>query len=179
MAGWPGIGPPASERTASLVALAMVGATAARKSVSRSVKSRPARTMPAAPQHVPSARNMTRSSWSIPKGRHTLLSRALLVRSRSGKSDNLAVDSLRRARVANLWGSSIEYSDSASRCSYSGGIRASPLVMVLITSVSGSMVAQQARSVLTVSSIRPIAAVCRSLTPSPEAASATISRRAR
>jgi hypothetical protein len=51
--------------------------------------------------------------------------------------------------------------------------------MVLITSVSGSMVAQQARSVLTVSSISPIAAVCRSVTPSPEAASATISRRSR
>ncbi len=58
MAGWPpGIEPRASERTASLVALAMAGATAARKSVSRSVKSRPGRTMPAAPQHAPSARN--------------------------------------------------------------------------------------------------------------------------
>ena len=42
MAGWsPGIELPASERTASLVASAMAGATAARKSVSRSLKSLP------------------------------------------------------------------------------------------------------------------------------------------
>jgi hypothetical protein len=59
------------------------------------------------------------------------------------------------------------------------GIRASPLVMVLITRVSGSMVAQQVRSVPTLLSIKRIAAACKSATPSPEAASAAISRRAR
>jgi hypothetical protein len=60
-----------------------------------------------------------------------------------------------------------------------GGILASPLVIVLITSVSGSMVAQQLRSVPTLASIRRMAAACRSLTPSPSAASAVMSRRAR
>ena len=103
----------------------------------------------------------------------------LRLRSRSGKSESLAIVSLRRARVANLCGSSAEYSASASRGSYSGGVRASPLVMVLITSVSGSIVDQQVRSVLTLASIRRIAAACRSLTPSPEAASAAMSPRAR
>jgi hypothetical protein len=112
---------------------AVIGsATAATNSVSRSVKSRPARTMPAAPQHTPSARNSTRSSRSSPKGRHTLLSLALRSRSRSGKSDSLATGSLRRASVANVCGSSAEYSASASRGSYSGGMRVSPLTMVLI-----------------------------------------------
>jgi hypothetical protein len=51
--------------------------------------------------------------------------------------------------------------------------------MVLITSVSGSMAAQQVRSVLTSSPITRIAAACSSLTPRPAAASAAISRRAR
>jgi hypothetical protein len=51
--------------------------------------------------------------------------------------------------------------------------------MVLITSVSGSMTAQQVSSALTTSLITWIAAACSSLTPSPAAASAAMSRRAR
>ena len=180
MAGWPkGLEPRASERTASRVAPAMTGATAARKSVSRSVKSRPARTRPAAPQHAPSARNITRSSSASPNGRQTLLNLALRFRSRSGRSDSRAISCLRCAKVAKVCGSLPEYSASASRGSYSLGIFASPPVMVLITSVSGSMFAQQVRSVPILSSIMRMASVCSSLTPSPEAASAAMSRQAR
>jgi hypothetical protein len=51
--------------------------------------------------------------------------------------------------------------------------------MVLITRASGSMVAQQVRSVPTSSLTTRIAAVCSSLTPSPSAASAEMLRRAR
>ncbi len=117
----PGVQPrKASERTATLVAAAMAGATAARNSVSRSVKSRPARTMPAPPQHAPSVRNMTRHSWSRPNGRQTLLNLALRRRWPSGMSESLATASLRLAKAAKVCGSSGEYSDSASRGSYSG-----------------------------------------------------------
>ena len=64
-------------------------------------------------------------------------------------SESLATASLRRANVANVCGSSAEYSDSASGGSSSGGVCVSPLVMELITSVSGSMAAQQVSSALT------------------------------
>jgi hypothetical protein len=69
IAGWPvGVEPLASERTANRVALAMAGATFARKSVSRSVKSRPARTMPAPPQHSPSVREQDAKLLEKPQG---------------------------------------------------------------------------------------------------------------
>jgi quercetin dioxygenase-like cupin family protein len=178
MAGWPpGIRLRSSERTANLVAEATAGATPMRKSVSRSVKSRPARTMPAAPQHAASARKGTRSSWFTPIGRQTSLNLMLRLRSRSGKSENLAIGCLRSASVANLCGSLAEYSASASRRSYCGATWVP--VKPLTASVSGSRVVQQVMSVRTVASMSRIAAVCNSLTPSPEAASAAISRRAR
>jgi hypothetical protein len=92
---------------------------------------------------------MTRHSWSRPNGRQTLFSLALRRRWLSGMSESLATASLRLAKVAKVCGSSGEYSDSASRGSYSGAICVSPLVMVLMTSVSGSMAAQQVISVRT------------------------------
>ena len=75
-----------------------------------------------------------------------MLNLPLRARSPSDMSESFATASLRRANVANLCGSSAEYSDSASRSSYSGATWVSPLVMVLITSVSGSMAAQQVSS---------------------------------
>ena len=135
--------------------------------------------MPAAPQQAPSARNITRSSWSTPSGRHTVLQPGAAVARRADRSDSLATARPRRARSAKLCGSSGEYSASASKGSYSGGIRVSPLVIVLITRVSGSIVAQQVRSALTWRPTTRIAAACSSATPRPAAARAAMSRRAR
>jgi hypothetical protein len=84
----------ASERTANVVAVAIAGATALRNSVSRSVKSQLVRTMPAAPAG-PVGQEQHSKLLIDPSGRQTLLNLTLRLRSRSGKSHNLAIGSLR------------------------------------------------------------------------------------
>jgi hypothetical protein len=171
--------PEISERTAKRVAAARAGATAVKNSTSRSVKSLPARTRPAAPQHTPLEVKRTRSSCCTPSGRHTFLNLALRSWSCSGRSDSRLYDSLRLAIEAKVCGSCGEYSASAKSGSYSCGMRGSPLVMVLITRVSGSIAAQHVSSDFTSWPISSMAAACKSLTPRPEAAKAAMSRRAR
>ena len=98
--------------------------------------------------------------------------------SRYGRSESLATGNDRRASSANECGSVPEYSASASRGSYSGGMRSRPLIIELITTVSGSIDAQQVSSLATTCPTTSMAAVCSSATPSPEVASAAMSRRA-
>lgn len=68
------------------------------------------------------------------------------------------------------------YSASAKRGSYCGGMRLTPLVIELITTVSGSIEAQQVNPLATTRSTTSIAAVCNCATSSPAVASAAISR---
>ncbi|ROP36372.1 hypothetical protein [Saccharothrix texasensis] len=142
---------------------------------SRSVNS-PRRTRPAAPQHVPSTRNTARSSRPRPSGRRTSSSRLLRARPRRGTSDSRATASGRRAGSATACGSAPPYSQAAGSGSCSAGAPVGPLVMELITAVSGSSDAQQVRSVGTTRSTTSIAARCSSATPRPADTSAAISR---
>ena len=170
----------ASDRTANRVAVASAGATAVRKSVSRSVKSAPDRTIPAAPQQA----RRPGTSAGAPGPAPTVARRSAAGCCAGGRLADRS-ESLRHRRTApGQRGEAVrlavrEYSASASSGLVLGRDPVVPLVMVLITRVSGSIVAQQVRSVPHLPVDQPIAAACSSPTPSPDAARPAMSRRAR
>ena len=76
--------------------------------------------MPAAPQQAPSARNISRSSWSTPSGRHTVCNRALRAATPAAQEWRDRLDDIAPGRFTVM----MQVMASGARAAASGGFRA-------------------------------------------------------